>query len=117
MTIVEGRSDDFLTTTDGSIISPLVLYQLWYLGHPQGVTQFRVIQETREKLTIQLKGLPAPLDQLTLKDARTKLREILGEDLHVEFQLVNHLDRDPSGKLRKVISRVTHKHSSSSDSP
>lgn len=112
MKIVEGRADDFLTATDGRIISPLVLYQLWYLGHPQGVTQFRVIQETREKLTIQLEGLNAPLDQRTMRDARKKLGEILGEDIHVEFQLVRRLGRDPSGKLRKIISRVTRTSSS-----
>jgi phenylacetate-CoA ligase len=106
MKMVEGRKDDFLTAMDGRIVSPLVFCCMWYLGYPQGVSQFRVIQEARDRLIIQLTGLKAPLDEKIMDDARSRLGEILGKDMRVEFQLVDILDRDPSGKLRKVVSRV-----------
>jgi phenylacetate-CoA ligase len=106
MKMVEGRKDDFLTATDGKIVSPLVFCYMWYLGYPQGVSQFRVVQETRDRLTIQLEGLKNTLDEKTADDARRKIREILGEDMQIEFQLVDRLDRDAGGKLRKVISHV-----------
>jgi phenylacetate-CoA ligase len=106
MKIVEGRKDDFLTSVDGRTVSPMIFSHLWYLGHPQGVTQFRVIQESRDRLTIQLEGLKAPLDQKIVIDARSRIAEVLGKDIQVDFQLVDTLDDDPSGKLRKIISRV-----------
>jgi phenylacetate-CoA ligase len=106
MRMVEGRKDDLLTTTDGRRVSPLIFAFMWYLGHPKGVREFRVIQEARDRLIIQLTGLRAPLDEKIMDDARSRLGEILGKDMRVEFQLVDILDRDPSGKLRKVVSRV-----------
>jgi phenylacetate-CoA ligase len=106
MNIVEGRKDDFLTAVDGRTVSPMIFSHLWYLGHPQDVTQFRVIQESRDRLTIQLEGLKAPLDEKTMNDARSRIAEVLGEDMQVEFQLVDRLEADPSGKLRKIMSRV-----------
>jgi hypothetical protein len=115
MKIVEGRTDDFFTATDGRMISPLALERLSYLGDPHGLTQFRVIQETQTTLTIQLAGLNAPLDHATMNKARNRLRAILGADLQVEFQFVNQLDRDPSGKLRAYISHVTPSQSSQPD--
>ena len=79
---------------------------MWYLGYPKGISQFRVIQEARDRLTIQLVGLEGPLDEKAADDARNKIREILGEDMQIEFQLVDRLERDAGGKLRKVVSRV-----------
>jgi phenylacetate-CoA ligase len=115
MKIVEGRTDDFFTTTDGRMISPLALERLSYLGDTQGLTQFRVIQDTATSLTIQLAGLNAPLDHATMSKVRSKLQAILGADLQVQFQFVNQLDRDPSGKLRAYISHVTPSQSSPPD--
>lgn len=106
MKMIESRKDDFLTATDGKIVSPLVFCYMWYLGYPKGISQFRVIQEARDRLTIQLVGLEAPFDEKAADDAMNKIREILGEDMQIEFQLLNNLDRDAGGKLRKVVSRV-----------
>jgi len=109
MKMVEGRKDDFLTATDGKIVSPLVFCYMLYLGYQQGVSQFRVIQEARDRLTIQLAGLMAPLDEKTADDARSRIQKVLGEDMQIEFQLVDRLDRDSGGKLRKVVSHVPAK--------
>ncbi len=79
---------------------------MWYLGHPKGVREFRVIQEERDRLIIQLTGLDAPLDEKLMDDARSRLGDNLGKDMRVEFQRVERLERDPGGKLRKVMSRV-----------
>jgi phenylacetate-CoA ligase len=69
MRIVEGRKDDFLTAIDGRVISPMIFAQLWCLGHPQAVREFRVIQEARDRLIIQLAGLEGPLDEETASEA------------------------------------------------
>jgi phenylacetate-CoA ligase len=106
MKMVEGRKDDFLTAMDGRIVSPLVFCYMLHLGYHQGLSQFRVIQEARDRLTIQLAGLKAQLDEKTADDVRSRIREILGEGMQIEFQLVDTLERDAGGKLRKVISHV-----------
>ena len=105
MKIIEGREDDFLTTTDGRIISPLVLSMLWYIGNPD-VTQFRIVQESRDRLTIQLEGLKTSLSKETMNSARSMIAEILGQDMQVEFQLVDKIEQDAGGKLRKIVSRL-----------
>ena len=106
MRMVEGRRDDFLTAIDGRVISPMIFAQLWCLGHPLAVKEFRVIQEARDRLTIQLVGLEEPLDEKTTSEARSRIEEVLGKGMQVEFQLVERLDRDKGGKIRKVVSRV-----------
>jgi phenylacetate-CoA ligase len=106
MKVVEGRKDDLLMATDGRTVSPFIFAFMWYLGYPKGVREFRVIQEERDRLTIQLTGLEAPLDEKVTDEARSRLGEALGKDMRVEFKLVERLDRDPGGKLRKVVSRV-----------
>ena len=109
MKMVEGRKDDFLTAMDGRIVSPLVFCYMLHLGYHEGVSQFRVIQEARDRLTIQLAGLKVQLDEKTAEDARSRIRETLGEGMQVEFQLVDRLDRDAGGKLRNVVSHVPAK--------
>jgi phenylacetate-coenzyme A ligase PaaK-like adenylate-forming protein len=106
MRMVEGRRDDFLTAIDGRVISPMIFAQLWCLGHPLAVKEFRVIQEARDRLTIQLVGLEEPLDEKTTSEARSRIEEVLGKGMQVEFQLVERLDRDKGGKIRKAVSRV-----------
>jgi hypothetical protein len=106
MRMLEGQKDDLtpLRMADQSRHSSLP--SCGFLGHPKGVREFRVIQEARDKLIIQLTGLKAPLDEKIMDDARSRLGEALGKDMCVESQLVDRLDRDPDGKLMKVVSRV-----------
>jgi phenylacetate-CoA ligase len=106
MKIVEGRTDDFLVSTKGRMISPTVFFP-YPFESMRGITQFRVIQEATDRLTIQLvteEGFPKG-DQV-LENARDKIQQLFGERMHVDFQMLEKIERDSSGKLRKIVSRI-----------
>jgi phenylacetate-CoA ligase len=105
MKVVEGRADDFLITTDGRLISPLVFFPFPF---KEGETrQFRVIQERRDKLIIQLvlqEGVRSEPE--IFEHARKEISRLFGAATRVEFQTLDKIEKDPSGKLRKIISHV-----------
>jgi phenylacetate-CoA ligase len=109
MKLLQGRAEDFLVATDGRAISPSAFdYPSRFLGNLERIRQFRVIQEARDRLIIQL-AVREKLDNQTFERARKEIQKLLGSDMQVEFQVVDKIDKDPSGKLRSVISRLTSK--------
>lgn len=106
MKVVEGRVDDFLTALDGRIIPPVVFFP-YPFENLEGIRQFRVIQERRDKLTIQLAATERFLnDNQVLEKARREVQKLFGEGMQVEFQILEKINRDHTGKLRKIISHI-----------
>ena len=106
MKILEGRADDFLITLDGRIVSPTVFFPYPFEDF-EGIRQFRVIQEKRGKLTIQLAVKESFFNKKeVLEKARNEIWRLFGEGMQVKFQLSEKIDRDTSGKLRKTVSYV-----------
>lgn len=107
MKMLEGRCDDFLLTIDGGAISPTIFFP-YPFDNVEGITQFRIIQEKRDKMIIQV---------ATRKDfaghshvwegARKNIQHLFGEDMHVEFEVMPVIPLENSGKLRKIISNVS----------
>lgn len=104
MKMLEGRIDDFLTTADGRIVSPTVFFPFPFENF-EGIRQFRVVQESRDRLVIQL-NLNKSFDNRALEKATGRIRRLLGEEVQVEFQILDKIEREPTGKLGKVISHV-----------
>jgi len=107
MKLIEGRTDDFLVALDGRIISPTVFFPYPFEGF-EGLKQFRVIQGERDRLIFQLvleEGFP-DIDEKILERARKKIQRLFGEGMRVEFRCLKEIGREPSGKLRKVISNI-----------
>ncbi len=105
---IEGRADDFLVATDGRLISPTVFFP-YPFDSVDWIRQFRVIQEGRRKLVIQVAPKKAPGAQSRsqiIEAAERKIRGLFGEDMEVSFDFVDEIPLEPSGKLRKVISRI-----------
>jgi len=104
MKIVEGRTDDFLVTTKGRVVSPTIFFPYPFANF-EGIKQFRVIQRKRNEITIQI----AANENFTnsahvLEKAQKKIRRVFGEDMEVNFQILDAIPKDHNGKLRKVIS-------------
>ena len=105
MKIVEGRTDDFLVTTNGRLISPLVFFPFPF--KEDETKQFRVIQEKKDKLIIQLVLRDDVRDKSEIfENAREEISRLFGTATQVEFQTLDKIEKDPSGKLRKIISHV-----------
>ncbi len=101
---IAGRSEDVIITPDGRHIATLfVLPEL-----AQGVRFLQVVQPTRRRL--QLRVEPAPdWDEGKREGLERELRRVLGPDMKLEFEIIGPEQRirDPSGKLRVVISQLT----------
>jgi phenylacetate-CoA ligase len=108
MKMMMGRADDFLTTIDGKAVPPTVFFPYPFEEADFGViAQFRIIQESSDKLVIYIALQDGFHDEdKVLQNAERRIQKLFGEGMQVEFKIVSELKRDPSGKLRKVISRV-----------
>jgi phenylacetate-CoA ligase len=104
--VVEGRTGDFLVTLDGRLIPPTA-FSPYPFGTLEGIRQFRVIQEARDKIVIQLviEKSFSDVDAL-LNRVRREIQRVFGKGVEVEFQLLDKLDKDQTGKLRKIVSHV-----------
>ena len=112
MAIMEGREDDFLVATDGRIIPPTVFFPYPFKDF-EGIRQFRVVQEKRDQLTIQIAAKENFLvNGKMLETAKMEIQKLFGENMQVDFRIVDKIDRDSSGKLRKVVSNFPAKSAS-----
>ena len=104
MLIVEGRVDDMIYTATGKVVSPNSITNV--MEAVDGISQFRVIQETEEKLlTLIVKG--RGFSSNTPKIAQQLLKKLVGEEMEVNIQLVDGIPMEHTGKIRSVISNVT----------
>jgi phenylacetate-CoA ligase len=110
MQMVEGRADDFLVATDGKTISPTVFFPYPFRDY-EAIQQFRVIQQQKDQILIQVIPHKSIQDkQQIFQDAETNIKRLFGESMQVEFQILDKLTRDPTGKLRKIVSNIHSSH-------
>ncbi len=107
MQIRGGREDDFLIATNGTRISPTLFFP-YPFDNVETINQFRVIQEERDRMVIQLVVKKA-FDMQSLENAKKQLHRLFGDDMYVEFEFLERIDREPSGKLRKIVSKLPKK--------
>lgn len=104
MQITGGRKDDFLVATDGRVIPPTIFFPYPFENFEE-IEQFRVIQERRDRLNIQL-VVRGSLDPQFLENARNEIQRMFGKDMEVEFEFLKEISRDATGKLKKIICRL-----------
>ena len=106
MKLIEGRTGDFLTATDSRKISPIIFFPYPFAGKDSydGILQFRVIQKERDEITIQLATKEHGPSNEQLEDARKEIQRVFGLDMKVNFEIMQKIKNDPSGKLRKIVS-------------
>jgi phenylacetate-CoA ligase len=100
---VEGRSDDFVTATDGTVLSPTLL--LIVMKEIPGITQYRLVQETRSSFKVMLVR-DRDFTERTLNQVENGIKEVVGNDALVEVQIVDEIPKDKAGKIRAIISKV-----------
>jgi phenylacetate-CoA ligase len=100
---IKGRANDFFVSADGSLYSPPRLLNL--LGEVTGISQFRVIQETAEDVTILV--VPGrDFSEKSVTAVEAVGAKVFGPRLRVRTSVVSDLPPDTSGKIRCLISRV-----------
>jgi len=103
MKLIEGRSDSFMRTPDGRVVSPII----WTLLMRQisGVGQFKAIQEKKDLIKIQVVRDQA-FTGATARWIVHDVQEVMGEEMRVDVEVVEEIPRDKSGKVRCAVSKV-----------
>ncbi|UCE29043.1 MAG: phenylacetate--CoA ligase family protein [Candidatus Bathyarchaeota archaeon] len=99
---IEGRTDDFVTTPDGRVFSPII-WTILMRAIP-GIANFRIVQEARSKLTVQLVK-DSDFSSKTPSQIESAIQKTLG-DIQVKVEQMEELPREKTGKIRSVISKV-----------
>ena len=103
MKVVEGRKDAFVQVPGGRIFSPIIWTIL--LRPFSDIAQFKVIQERKDLIKLQIvKG--KGFSQETIDRVKKDIKNVLGEDMNIEVEIVNEIPREKSGKVRSVTSKV-----------
>ncbi|HEU4335149.1 MAG TPA: AMP-binding protein [Candidatus Eisenbacteria bacterium] len=100
---IHGRADDLLLSLDGARLPGQVAVLL--LRDVPGLRAFKIVQEARDLvrlLLVKTDEFPAGAEAALAKG----LRGQLGEGMRVEFDTVESIPREASGKYRTVVSRV-----------
>jgi phenylacetate-CoA ligase len=108
MKILEGRTGDYLIALDGRKVPPIVFFPFPFDDSDvTGIKQFKIIQERRDKLVIMIvaRNSLGKTEEIFRK-AERNLKSIFGENMQVTFRMVDKIQRDPTGKLRKIVSKV-----------
>ncbi|MBU7037626.1 MAG: phenylacetate--CoA ligase family protein [Theionarchaea archaeon] len=103
MEIIEGRLDDFIVLPSGTLIPPGAIVPL-FLAVPQ-VDQFRVIQDRKDSVKVQIRPGREYTD-IVEQELIQKLRETLGEPVHIDVERVESIEQTARGKSRAVMSNV-----------
>jgi phenylacetate-CoA ligase len=104
---IHGRAYDFVVKPDGTKIHPeLIMYIFEALKRDNvGVLQFQVIQKDINDFATRL-VVADNFDQSQEALVEAKLKEVLWDDTHINFQYAEKLEREASGKLRLIKSEV-----------
>ena len=100
---IEGRTDDLIRLSGERVVSPFTI--TCALRFISGIAQFRLIQESENECLLQV-AEGKDFCRETIVKVREELKKVLGAKVHLKIQILDEIPRDPSGKLRSVISKV-----------
>ena len=106
MEIIEGRDEDFIVLKSGRVVSPMMVTGT--LDHVPGIKQFRVVQEDMGTLTVTI-AIEEGFDSNSIEGkVESALSAVVGSGMAIFCKVVADIPREPSGKVRAVISKVTN---------
>lgn len=101
---IEGRSTDFVRAADGTVLHGLAL--IYVLREIPQVEAFKIIQESLTSITVQLVTASSEKKEQLETIVTEQFRRRLGNSLVVNFDYVNKIEREASGKFRYVVSQL-----------
>ena len=98
-----GRVNDLIVTGDQKFVPSVRFYTLFETY--EKIRQFQVVQTAPDAVTVRLVRA-RELTEVELAGLREKLKRFLGERVAIEFEFVEEIKPEPSGKIRNVVSLV-----------
>lgn len=103
---IDGRTFDIVVGTSGRAVGG-TFWTILLRTAIEGIKQFQVIQESMSEINIKVVPRES-FDESQIDKLTNKIREYLGGDMEVNFQIVDKIPPTKSGKFRFVISKVSH---------
>jgi phenylacetate-CoA ligase len=103
-----GRTSALVYGTDGSRFHSIIFYYIFKGLQDKkigGVSQFQVIQESKNRLIMNLVK-DESFSSKTIDYISEKVKEKLGINIKIEFNIVDIIAREKSGKIRDFISNL-----------
>jgi phenylacetate-CoA ligase len=98
---VDGRGDDLIVGSDGRRVAA---YRAVY-AHTRGIRFTQIVQERAGEITVRI--VPDEDYDESVQDVlRANIVAQVGQTLAVRFEIVDDVERTPSGKIRLVLSRL-----------
>ena len=101
---IQGRSTDFLTAQDGTIMHGLAL--IYILRDLPQIRAFKIVQESLDLTNVYIvseNGLSQEIREKTEQEFRNRL----GKNVKISILEVAEISAEKSGKFRYVVSKVT----------
>ncbi len=104
---VEGREADYVTTSDGELISGISLTENFAVQVP-GVAQIQIVQETVDRFRFRIvRG--SDFGSTSVTRLREMVAERFGAGVTYDCEYVDRIAPEPSGKYRFCISHVPNR--------
>ena len=103
---IQGRVFDIVIGTNGRAVGG-TFWTLLLRTAVEGIKQFQVVQESVSEIDIKI-VTDESFEKRQIDTLINKIHEHLGEDMKVNFEIVDKITSAKSGKFRFVISKVAH---------
>jgi phenylacetate-CoA ligase len=104
---ISGRSDDFIVLPSGKHRSAFAFNLLYYGEKIEGIWKYQIVQEREDLLVFRYVPEGPGLSEAGRADLRKRIsKACLFERVEIDFEVVEAIPREKSGKLRKIISKV-----------
>jgi phenylacetate-CoA ligase len=103
-----GRTTDIILTKSGKAIPGLVLP--WDIFAFLGAEQFQIVQESYDRVVVKIvldrEHQHAQAEKRIAEEVVRRYRPILGEDIDIDVEFVDHIPVTKTGKRRVVVSNL-----------
>jgi phenylacetate-CoA ligase len=104
---IQGRTTDFILSPDGRWQHGLSL--IYVIRDTPGVAKFKIVQEAVDDVKVLIK-VHEPLFPENGKSQITEgLKKRMGQEVNINIEVVDEIEKDASGKYRYVVSKVAEK--------
>jgi len=103
-----GRTSSVVMAENGKLFHSIIFYYIMkgLESMGGGVKQFKVYQKTPSKLVLEIvKG--NNFSESTISYIDDKIKQYLGENMLIDYQFVENITREESGKIRDFVSELS----------
>jgi phenylacetate-CoA ligase len=100
---VTGRTVDYFSLPDGKKAAPFTLIVALHDYASHCISQFQIIQKEMDRILIKIKP-KSNFTAETAENIRRIYQGLMGNNVKIEVEMVQSIEREKSGKYRLVIS-------------